>query len=81
MGSRSYRPSAKRYSITIFWPSIEEVWGDDDYEFWVDVPATALHKLVSALIRDKYSDRNRAVDEFREFCIKQGIEHKWESWI
>jgi hypothetical protein len=25
---------------------VQRVWGDDDYEFWVDVPASALPKLV-----------------------------------
>jgi hypothetical protein len=58
----------------------EEFWGDDDYEFWVDVPAIALPKLVLALIREKYSTRSDAVDEFRAFCEKEGIEHKWGSW-
>jgi hypothetical protein len=60
---------------------VEEMWGDDDYEFWVDVPATALHKLVFALIREKYLGRSGSVDEFRAFCAAQGIEHKWDSWI
>lgn len=59
----------------------EEIWGDDDYEFWVDVPAIALPKLVFALIREKYSNRSGAVDEFRAFCEKEGIEHKWNNWI
>jgi hypothetical protein len=60
--------------------STKEIWGDDDYEFWVDVPATALPKLVFALIREKYSGRSGAVDEFRAFCEKEGIEHQWDSW-
>jgi len=34
---------------------VEETWGDDDYGFWVDVPATELHKLVFFLLREKYS--------------------------
>ena len=34
---------------------VEEVWGDCDYEFWVDVPATALRKLAFALLREKYA--------------------------
>src|ERR1700738_992895 len=45
----------------------KEIWGNDDYEFWVDVPATALPKLVFALIRERYSSRRSAVDEFRAF--------------
>jgi hypothetical protein len=61
--------------------TVEEIWGDDDYEFWVDVPATALRKLVFALLRDRYADRSRAVDEFNKFCEKEGIDHKWDNWV
>jgi len=53
-----------------------ESWGDDDYEFCLDVPATALHKLVFALLREKYSSKREAVDEFNAFCAKERIEHK-----
>lgn len=60
--------------------AVEKLWGDDDYEFWVDVPATELHKLVFGLIREKYSCRSGAVDEFHAFCEKEGIKSKWESW-
>jgi hypothetical protein len=59
----------------------EEIWGDKDYEFWVDVPAMALAKLAFALMREKYSNRSGAVDEFRAFCEKEGIEHKWANWV
>ena len=60
--------------------TVEEVWGDTDYEFWVDVPASALRKLVFALLREKYAGRERAVDEFDEFCKQESIEHKWDSY-
>ena len=59
---------------------VEKIWGDDDYEFWVNVPATAIHKLVFSLLREKYSGRRGAVDEFCAFCIRQGVEHQWQSW-
>jgi hypothetical protein len=59
----------------------KEIWGDDDYEFWVDVPARALAKLVFALMLEKYSGRNGSVDEFRAFCEREGIEHEWDSWV
>jgi hypothetical protein len=61
--------------------AVEEIWGDDDYEFWVDVPAAALHKLLFILLREKYSGRSGAVDEFRAFCKKEEIEHKWGNWV
>jgi hypothetical protein len=60
---------------------VKETWGDSDYEFWVDVPTTALHKLVFALLRDRYSGRSGAVDEFRAFCKEHGIDQVWDSWI
>jgi hypothetical protein len=44
---------------------VERIWGDSDYEFWMDVPAGALPKLVFALLRDRYAGRAGAVDEFR----------------
>jgi len=60
---------------------VEQTWGDSDYEFWVDVPSTAIPKLVFALLRDRYAGRSGAVDEFRRFCEKEGVDHKWDSWI
>src|ERR1700686_3042958 len=59
---------------------VKEVWGDSGYEFWVDVPATALRKLVFPLLREKYSGRDGAVDEFRAFCKREDIEHEWDSY-
>src|SRR5665213_3536827 len=60
--------------------SVQEVWGDSDYEFWVDVPATALRKLVFALLREKYVGRDGAVDEFAAFCKREDIQHEWGSY-
>ena len=59
---------------------VEEVWGDTDYEFCVDVPATALRKLAFILLRERYAGRSGAVDEFRAFCKREGVEHKWNSY-
>lgn len=59
---------------------VEQAWGHDDYEFWVDVPGSELQKLVFALLRDRYTGRVHAVDEFRAFCENESINHKWESW-
>jgi hypothetical protein len=59
---------------------VERIWGDSDYEFWMDVPAGALPKLVFALLRDRYAGRAGAVDEFRNFCKQETIDHKWDSW-
>jgi hypothetical protein len=60
---------------------VEETWGADEYEFWVHIPPAAIHKLAFALMREKYAGRSGAVDEFRAFCKKEGIEHKWDNWM
>ena len=61
-------------------PFVEKVWGDDDYEYGVYVPTASGPKLMFALLREKYLGRSDAVDEFREFCKKEGIENEWCSW-
>jgi hypothetical protein len=59
---------------------VEEIWGDSDYEFWVHVPSAEIHKLAFALLREKYAGCEGAVDEFRSFCQREGIEHEWGSY-
>ena len=58
-------------------PSLKESSDDEDHEYHVNVPAAAIPKLVFALLREKYLGRSDAVQEFREFCEKEGIELWW----
>jgi hypothetical protein len=58
-------------------PSRKESSDDEDHEYHVNVPAAAIPKLVFALLREKYLGRSDAVQEFREFCEKEGIELWW----
>jgi len=58
-------------------PSLKGSSDDEDYEHHVNVPAAAVPKLVFALLREKYLGRSGAVQEFREFCEKEGIELWW----
>ncbi|MDE1937705.1 MAG: hypothetical protein KGI68_01675 [Alphaproteobacteria bacterium] len=59
---------------------VEAIWGDSDYEFWVNVPPAEIRKLAFALLREKYAGREGAVDEFRSFCKQEAIEHEWGSY-
>src|SRR5262245_43284872 len=77
----SVGPDGVRLDAQDMGPSVVQAWGDDDYEFWVDVPASEIPKLLFALLHDRYAGRSGAVDEFRAFCEKAGIGHKWDSWI
>lgn len=62
-------------------PTVTQVWGDDDYEFWVHVAPTAVAKLAFELLREKFAGQLRAVDAFREWCKAHGVEHKFDSWV
>ncbi len=61
-------------------PSVEEVFGDSDYEYWVHVPPSALQKLAFELLREKYTGQLNAVEAFRDWCKAHGVEHKFSNY-
>jgi hypothetical protein len=61
-------------------PTVERIWDHEDYEFLVQVPASAVGKLAFELLRDKFSGNLSAVAEFRSFCAERGILHEFYSW-
>ena len=62
-------------------PTVTQMWGDDDYEFWVRVPAASLPKLAFELLREKFAGQLGAVDAFRDWCTAHGVQHEFDSWI
>jgi hypothetical protein len=62
-------------------PTATQIWGDDDYEFWVPVPLTSVSKLAFELLRGKFVGQLGAVDAFKEWCKTHGVEHEFDSWI
>lgn len=62
-------------------PLVEKFWNSDDYMCRVLVPSSQLQKLVFALLKDRYMERERAVDELRLFCKENDIEHDWLNWF
>jgi hypothetical protein len=62
-------------------PIVTQIWGDDDYEFWVHVPAASVSKLAFELLREKFTGQLGAVDAFRDWCKTRGVEHEFDSWI
>ncbi|MGE0749183.1 MAG: hypothetical protein AB7K64_01180 [Variibacter sp.] len=61
-------------------PTVEKTWNDDDYEFWLTIPASNMTRLAQALLREKYAERLDAVDDLRRFCEANEIEHRFDSW-
>ena len=62
-------------------PTVTQMWGDDDYEFWVRVPPASLPKLAFELLREKFSGQLGAVDAFRDWCTTNGVQHEFDSWV
>jgi hypothetical protein len=61
-------------------PTVTQIWGDADYEFWVRVPPASLAKLAFELLREKFSGQSGAVDAFRNWCNAHGVQHEFDSW-
>ena len=62
-------------------PTVEAVWGDSDYEYWVRVAPPSLPKLAFELLREKFSGQLGAVDAFRDWCTTHGVQHEFDSWV
>ena len=62
-------------------PTVTQIWGDDDYEFWVRVPPASLSKLAFELLCEKFSGQLGAVDTFRDWCKAHGVQHEFDSWV
>jgi hypothetical protein len=62
-------------------PTVTRIWGDDDYEFWVQVPPASLPTLAFELLREKFSGQLGAVDAFRDWCRTHGVQYEFDSWI
>lgn len=69
-----------RMSAQDMGPFVQTVMGDEDYEFWVDVDCSALPKLAALLLQEKYKDNLQAVSDFRVFCEREQIQHKYMTF-
>ena len=60
--------------------SVKEIWGNDDHEYWVDVPGSEVGRLLLLLLKEKYDGNTQAVTDFRSFCERNGIRHQFSTW-
>jgi hypothetical protein len=61
--------------------SVEEFWGDSEYEFWTIVPKEAWGQLLMALSIEFLTNDPKATDRLRDICLTHGVPHKWDRWI
>lgn len=62
-------------------PTVTEIWGDGDYEFWVRVEPATLPRLAFELLREKFTGQLGAVDAFRSWCKAHDVAHEFDSWV
>ena len=60
-----------------FGKSVEDFWGDDDYEFWRVVKAEDVPKVLLELIKDRFNSDT----DFKNWLDSKGIKSLFDSWV
>lgn len=61
-------------------PTVEAIWGDSDYEYWLTIKSGDKDKVLLLLMEKVYGGHNDAVQEFREDLTSHAIEHQFMNW-
>jgi len=59
----------------------EQIFGHEEYEFWVRMAGESVPKLAFALLREKFSGNLDATDSAARFCKEAGVEYEWSSYL
>lgn len=71
-----------RISGADFGPAVEEWWGDDDYEYWMEIAPEDSKKLFLSILREAFNaDLRLTFTGLRKFCEANGINPKFDSWV
>jgi hypothetical protein len=57
--------------------SVEEFWGDFDYEYWLTVSQEYKDTVLLLLIQEKFENSSA----FKTWLEEKDIPHKFDSWI
>lgn len=57
--------------------SVEEHWGDSDYEYWLKVSQEWKDTVLLLLIKERFA----LSSDFKKWLEEKEIPHKFESWI
>ena len=58
----------------------QQIFGKDDYEYWLTVPATEKDRVLLALIEKIYRGNPSVISELREFLESKGIPCEFHSF-
>ena len=69
-----------RISGADFGPTVEEWWGDDDYEYWMQIAPEDSKKLFLLILREAFNaDLKLTFTGLKELCEANGINPKFNS--
>jgi hypothetical protein len=57
--------------------SVEEFWGDSDYEYWLTVSQEYKDTVLLLLIQERFESSS----EFKMWLESKEIPHKFDSWV
>ncbi|MHA2503901.1 MAG: hypothetical protein ACXAE3_13660 [Candidatus Kariarchaeaceae archaeon] len=61
--------------------SVEEAWGDSDYEFWRYYKKDQFDKMLMHLIKECFDQKIFETEsQFAKWCDQKGIENSFQSW-
>ena len=58
----------------------EQIFGKDDYEYWLTIPAAEKDRLLLALIEKIYKGNASVVSEMREFLDERNIPYGFQTY-
>ncbi len=59
---------------------VREMWGHDDYEYTLTVPAADKDRLLLALLAQHYGDNSEAFAAIRRLLEQHSVPHRFDSW-
>jgi hypothetical protein len=71
-----------RVSGVDYGAAVEGFWGDDDYEYWMDVTPEDSKQLFLLILKEAFnSDMKLTFGHLKEICKANGIDPKFDYWI
>lgn len=62
-------------------PSVEKLQGDSDYEYWMEISAEDVKRLVPIILKEAFNATKRLTFErIRDLCRENGIECNFAVW-
>ncbi|MEW9922324.1 hypothetical protein AB2B41_22220 [Marimonas sp. MJW-29] len=63
-------------------PSVEKIFGDIDYEYWLDIDEASIPQLFILVLKEAFnSDGALTLERLRDIARSGGINVKFGNWI